>query len=169
MLFFYFILLVKWFNRILIMNIFLSYQHESKWFVAFIRFYFIFVKKKKKAKYEHLYSEAFVSHTHQRDLFIFFSRMEERCGGAIGESDVDVMTSEEQRVGPCSLFGPPPVRRDTSYQGGSRRGSSSSYIFSSSTIPSTRPVWWILFSALLSWVIWGIIPKVSEPSCSVKF
>lgn len=69
----------KWFNRILIMNIF-SYQHESKWFVAFIRFYFIFVKK--QTKYEHLYSDAFVSHTHQRDLFIICQN-----GGEVRWSD----------------------------------------------------------------------------------
>lgn len=116
-----------------------------------------------------IFTPTLLSVIHINEIYLLFARMEERCGGAIGESDVDVMTSEEQRVGPCSLFGPPPVRRDTSYQGGRRRGSSSSYIFSSSTIPSTRPVWWILFSALLSWVIWGIIPKVSKPSRSVKF
>lgn len=49
------------------------------------------------------------------------------------------------------------------------RGQSSPHIISASTtVPSIRPVWWILFSALLSWVIWGIIPKVSKQNCSVR-
>lgn len=66
--------------------------------------------------------------------------------------------------GPCSLSGPrprpSPVRRDTSYQGGSRRAGD--HLFSApAAVPSIPPVWWILFSALLFWVIWGIIPKVS--------
>lgn len=40
--------------------------------------------------------------------------------------------------------------------------SSPSYFFSASyRNPVIIPVWWILFSTLLSWVIWGIIPKVS--------
>lgn len=44
--------------------------------------------------------------------------------------------------------------------------SSPSYFFSASyRNPVIIPVWWILFSTLLSWVIWGIIPKVSKHSC----
>lgn len=54
------------------------------------------------------------------------------------------------------------VRGDTRYQGGSRGASHLSHLFCAATVRSPRPVWWILFSALLSWVIWGIIPKVSK-------
>lgn len=80
----------------------------------------------------------------------------------------DVITSEPQRVGPCILFGcPPRVRRDTRVLWGRQpKGRSSPHTVSAPrTVPSIRPVWWILFSALLSWVIWGIIPKVSQLNC----
>lgn len=47
------------------------------------------------------------------------------------------------------------------------KGRRSFPIFSASnSLTFIRPVWWILFSALLSWVIWGIIPKVSTPNCA---
>lgn len=65
---------------------------------------------------------------------------------------------------------PPPVRRDSSYQGGSEGPVISPHRFSApTTAPCSLPVWWILFSALLSWVIWGIIPKVSHTNCSLHF
>ena len=73
--------------------------------------------------------------------------------------------------GPCILSlpvpSPPPCLPPWSPErhtlsGRQPKGQSSPHIFSASTtIPSILPVWWILFSALLSWVIWGIIPKVS--------
>ena len=85
----------------------------------------------------------------------------------------DVMTSEWQRAGTLHpIFARPPAapsprlppwspERHT-LSGRQPKGQSSPHIFSASTtIPSILPVWWILFSALLSWVIWGIIPKVS--------
>lgn len=64
---------------------------------------------------------------------------------------------------------PPPVRRDTTYQGGIRRTSHLLIFSASTTVPCTLPVWWILFSALLSWVIWGIIPKVSTAPVLAEF
>lgn len=72
-------------------------------------------------KYWYLYYCSFVRYTYKPNSFFYRSR--ERCSWAIGESGFDVMTSKEQRVGPCSLLAPPLVRRDTSYQGGSRRAS----------------------------------------------
>lgn len=76
----------------------------------------------------------------------------------------DVMTSEEPRVrGTVQLPCPPPVGTDRSSQGGRRGSSPAADIFSASTTaPVILPVWWMLFSTLLSWVIWGIIPKVSK-------
>lgn len=94
----------------------------------------------------------------------FFLQVERRSGRLEGP----VSASWRQRISvwdpaASSLSPPPllPVRRDTTYQGGIRRTSRLLIFSASTTVPFTLPVWWILFSALLSWVIWGIIPKVS--------
>lgn len=85
---------------------------------------------------------------------------------AVGRLESPVKTSWRQSSSVWDPANPPPctlpVRRDTRYQGGSRGPVISSHLSASTTVPFIRPVWWILFSALLSWVIWGIIPKVSK-------
>lgn len=81
------------------------------------------------------------------------------------KSRADVMTSEQCAYGTLHLrLLPPKVWRDARYQGGSCGPAHRFYL---ERRPSVRPVWWILSLALLSWVIWGIIPKVSPPNSSV--
>lgn len=88
----------------------------------------------------------------------------------IGEVPRDVMTSSSTRMGPCILVSCPPKSGETHVI---REGVAGpvicSHLFCIYHSPSIRPVWWILSSALLSWVIWGIIPKVSHPNSSVHF
>lgn len=73
-------------------------------------------------------------------------------------------------MGPCILVSCPPKSGETHVI---REGVAGpvlrSHLFCIDHSPSIRPVWWILSSALLSWVIWGIIPKVSHPNSSVHF
>lgn len=40
-----------------------------------------------------IFTPTLLSVIHINEIYLLFARMEERCGGAIGESDVDVMTS----------------------------------------------------------------------------
>ncbi|GLD58265.1 insulin gene enhancer protein ISL-3 isoform X1, partial [Lates japonicus] len=64
----------------------------------------------------------------------------ERCSGAIGESGADVMTSEEPRVGPCSLLAPLSSPERHKLSGRQAKGQSSPHIFSASTtIPFILP------------------------------
>lgn len=99
-------------------------------------------------------------------LFIYY-KPGELCTGAIGEVPCrrhDVRAAACGTLHPLRLPSPSPERHTLS--GRQPKGRSSPHIFSASrTVPSILPVWWILFSALLSWVIWGIIPKVSKLNC----
>lgn len=89
------------------------------------------------------------------------------CTSTIGEVPCrrhDVRAAACGTLHPLRLPSPSPERHTLS--GRQPKGRSSPHIFSASrTVPSILPVWWILFSALLSWVIWGIIPKVSKLNC----
>lgn len=141
---------------------------------------FILKKKKKKhsniyflqslskvAKYEHVQSFSdFLTHEYPL-LSIQFHRLERGGEARCRRHDVRAAACRDPASSPCPSPRLPPCLPPWSPErhtlsGRQPKGQSSPHIFSASTtIPSILPVWWILFSALLSWVIWGIIPKVS--------
>lgn len=127
-----------------------------------------------ETEYEHLHSYAFLINKHWIYFILFhffFYKLREMCSSAIGEV---LCWRHDVRAAACGTLHPPPPaplspERHT-LSGRQPKGQSSPHIFSASTTdPSILPVWWILFSALLSWVIWGIIPKVSKLNCMVLF